>query len=137
MVRIPAIALFVLANLVTVGSASAQNRTVQAVVPFDFTAGNKLLPSGTYRITSETPFLVVIRNTEKAAGMVTRTIPNGKQSKIGVLVFTRYGNQYFLSKILSSSAQISVELPTSQLEKRVRIQETTLQSEQQAVIALK
>jgi hypothetical protein len=135
--RIPAIVLFVLANLVTVGSASAQNRTVQAVVPFDFTAGNKLLPSGTYRITSETPFLVVIRNTEKAAGMVTRTIPNGKQSKIGVLVFTRYGNQYFLSKILSSSAQISVELPTSQLEKRVRIQETTLQSEQQAVIALK
>jgi hypothetical protein len=135
--RIPAIVLFVLANLVTVGSASAQNRTVQAVVPFDFTAGNKLLPSGTYRITSETPFLVVIRNTEKPAGMVTRTIPNGKQSKIGVLVFTRYGNQYFLSKILSSSAQISVELPTSQLEKRVRIQETTLQSEQQAVIALK
>jgi hypothetical protein len=126
MKRITAVALVVLANLITVGTASAQDRTVQAVVPFDFTVGNKLLPSGTYRITSETtPFLVSIRNTEKGTQMMTNTTPNGKKSKIGMLVFTKYGNQYFLRKVLSSSAQISVELPTSEVEKRVRIQEAT------------
>jgi hypothetical protein len=135
--RITATALFVLANLLTVGSVSAQDHRVQAVVPFDFTVGNQLLPSGTYTIKSETPFRVVIRNTEKGTSLMAGTIPNGEQSKIGVLVFTKYGNQYFLNKILSSSAQISVELPTSNVEKRVRMEQATLQTDQQTVVAQK
>jgi hypothetical protein len=137
MKRITAIALFVLASLVTVGSVSAQDRTVRAVVPFDFTVGNKLLPAGNYTITSETPFIVSIRNTEKGTAMMTNTVPNGQQSKIRVLIFTKYGSQYFLSKILSSSAQTSVELPTSNVEKRVRMQVATHQSVQQTVVAQK
>lgn len=137
MKRIALIVLFVLANLVTVGSVSAQDRTVQAVVPFDFTVGNKLLPSGIYTIRSETPFLILIRNTVKGTGTIANTIPNGKRSKISVLIFTRYGNQYFLNQILSSSAQTSVELATSNVEKRVRMRQATLQRDQQTVIALK
>lgn len=135
MKRITAIALFVLANLVTVGSVSAQDRTLQAVVPFDFTVGNKLLPSGNYTIALETPFLVVIQNSAKYIKLMATTTPDGKKSEIGKLVFTRYGNQYFLREILSSSTQNSVELTTSKIEKRARMQQATRQSDQQTVVA--
>src|ERR1700743_433439 len=50
MKRITAIALLAIANLAVAGTSFAQSKTVQAKVPFDFTVGNKLLPSGTYTI---------------------------------------------------------------------------------------
>ena len=50
MKRITAIALLAIANFAVAGTSFAQSRTVQAKVPFDFTVGNKLLPSGTYTI---------------------------------------------------------------------------------------
>jgi hypothetical protein len=52
MKRITAIALFTIASFVTAGSAWAQDRGVRATVPFDFTVGDKLLPPGTYEITT-------------------------------------------------------------------------------------
>jgi hypothetical protein len=50
MKRITAIALFILAGLVSAGNVLAQDHGVRTTVPFDFTVGNKVLPSGTYTI---------------------------------------------------------------------------------------
>jgi hypothetical protein len=83
----------------------------------------------------ETPFLVVIQNSAKYIKLMATTTPDGKKSEIGKLVFTRYGNQYFLREILSSSTQNSVELTTSKIEKRARMQQATRQSDQQTVVA--
>jgi hypothetical protein len=42
-----------------------------------------------------------------------------KRSDVGKLVFNRYGDQYFLSKIWAASSDSGRELPKSRLEREV------------------
>jgi hypothetical protein len=42
------------------------------------------------------------------------------------VVFTKYGNQYFLHEVLCGALSMNVEIPKSRLEKRARIQEAQL-----------
>ena len=136
MKRITSIALFVLAGLVSAGNVLAQDHGVRATVPFDFTVGNKVLPSGTYTIAPATEHVIVIRNREKNITVMSTSYGDGKQSKTGKLVFNKYGDQYFLREILCSSADMSVELPASKTEKRARLQEARLESTPQVFLAL-
>jgi hypothetical protein len=62
---ITAVALLTIASIVSAGRALAQDRAVQATVPFDFTVGDKLLPSGTYTITSVSSGVILIQNYDK------------------------------------------------------------------------
>ena len=136
MKRITSIALFILAGMVSAGSVLAQDHGVRATVPFDFTVGNKVLPSGTYTIEPTAQNVIVIRNREKNIAVMSTSYGDGKQSKTGELVFNKYGDQYFLREILCSSADMSVELPASKTEKRTRLQEARLESSPQVFIAL-
>ena len=68
--RITAIALLAIANFAMAGTSFAQSRGVQADVPFDFTVGDKLLPSGTYAIKEESSGLIVVKNHDKAIAMM-------------------------------------------------------------------
>ena len=136
MKRIKALTIF-LAALVTVGSASAQNRAVQANIPFDFTVGNKLLPSGTYRVIVESPHTIEILNSKHRPEVLSVAFAADEKSKNNVLIFDRYGNQYFLSKILCSSADIGLQLPISKLEKKAQLQEASLRGNNQSLVAIK
>jgi hypothetical protein len=136
MKRITPIALFILAGLVSAGNLSAQDHGVRATVPFDFTVGNKVLPSGNYTIEPTAQNVIVIRNREKNIAVMSTSYADGKHSKTGKLVFNKYGDQYFLSEILCSSIDMSVELPTSKMEKRARLQEARLESTSQVFLAL-
>jgi len=51
------------------------------------------------------------------------------------VVFTKYGNQYFLHEVLCGAVSMHVALPTSKLEKRARIQEAQL-PHSETVVAL-
>jgi uncharacterized membrane protein YciS (DUF1049 family) len=138
MKRMIAIALF-LASLITAGRASAQDHLVQATIPFDFTVSGKLLPSGTYLISSSTytPNVVEFRNPQKNVGALSGVYASGEESKDSKLVFNKYGDRYFLSKILCSNAEMKMEIPTSKLEKKVRSQEAQLHRNDQTFVALK
>jgi hypothetical protein len=57
--------------------------------------------------------------------------------KHSVLVFIKYGDQYFLHEILCSSGAMNLQLPTSKVEKRVQTQEASLSSGNQILVALK
>lgn len=137
MKRITAFALFCLATLVTAGSVSAQDHTVQSTIPFDFTVGNTLLPAGTYTISSDTAHVVVIRNAAKHIQIANLSYPSGEVSKKRELVFHKYGDQYFLSEIECSAAEMNMKLPTSKLEKRVHLQEASVRNDSQVYLALK
>ena len=127
MKRITAIALLAIANFAVAGTSFAQSRTVQAKVPFDFTVGNKLLPSGMYTIKEQSTGLIVIRNHDTAVAMMSLVNPDGnKAAGGGKLVFHKYGSQYFLSEILCDSADMNVRVPLSKTEKRVKLQEATV-----------
>ena len=140
MKRITTMLLFTLAVFAAVGNVSAQDHAVTANVPFNFTVATKLLPSGSYTITSDiaSPNVVLIRDGEQHIAILSMVHADGKDSKKNVLVFNKYGDQYFLHEILSSSSGINLELPASKLEKKVQHQEARLQGDGvQILVALK
>jgi hypothetical protein len=138
MKRITAIALITMANFALAGTSFAQSNGVQATVPFDFTVGNKLLPSGTYTIQQKSmnTNVIVIRSRDKpiaVLSLVTRDSNKGPNG--GKLLFHKYGGQYFLSEILCDQAAMNVEIPRSKTEKRVQLQQATLNPSSQIEVA--
>ena len=137
MKRTTAIVLLAIANFALAGTSFAQSNGVRATVPFDFTVGNKLLPAGTYMITPGSTNVIVVRNHDKPISALVMTVPDGKESKYGKLVFNRYGDQYFLSEILCQSAAMNLELHPSKQEKRVQMQQAQLSAGSQIFVAIR
>ena len=135
MKRIIAIALFAASSLAAAGNLSAQEHVVKANIPFDFTVNNNVLPAGTYTISSLSPSAVQVRNVNGHVAEMSLVQNDDKRSKTPVLVFQRYGNQYFLHEILAANA-MNVAVPRSKREQR-RLQEAKLQESNQTLIALK
>jgi hypothetical protein len=136
MKRITATALLAIANLAMAGTSFAQSKGVQANVPFDFTVANQVLPAGTYKIQTELDGLIVIKNHDKPISVLTLVDQDGTRSKNGgKLIFHKYGDQYFLSEILSDSASMNVKLHPSKAEKRVRLQQAMVNPSSEVFIA--
>ena len=129
----------VVASFITVGNVSAQTDSVQATVPFNFSVGSTVLPSGTYIINSETPEVVMVRNKDhwNLAKKVLITPGNPQYAGVGKLVFEKYGDEYFLNEILCPSAAIIADLPTSKREDRARTREAGRGRPEQVLLALK
>jgi hypothetical protein len=129
MKRITAVTLFAFASILGAGTALAQHRAVQATVPFDFTVGGKLLPSGTYTIAQVSSNIIEIRNQEKHAAVFSPTAADSNESRNGgKLVFNRYGGQYFLREILCESASMNMRLPATKGEKRASMEEAQVRN---------
>ena len=108
-------------------SASAKAQSLEyrltANIPFDFSVANKKLPAGKYWISraqqSNGDLVVQIRSTDGHSNISGLTIPvvtNNPMSK-GSLVFHRYGEEYFLSKIWPAGGLTGRELPKSRTER--------------------
>jgi hypothetical protein len=136
MKRITAIALLAIASFAMADNSFAQDRALRANVPFDFTVGSKLFPSGTYTIKSDSSQLITIQNRDKGVSAFSTVIQDGKKSgNGGKLVFHKYGDQYFLSEILCDSADMNLQIPASKLEQKVRLQEARLNTATQTLVA--
>ena len=138
MKRITAIALLAIANFAMAGTSFAQSNGVRATVPFDFTVGNKLFPSGTYTIKREsmTANVISIRNHDKPIAVLSLVHRDSNKSPNGgQLLFHKYGGQYFLSEILCEQADMNVEIPASKSEKRAQLQQATLEPSSQTAVA--
>lgn len=134
MKRMTAIAFFAVATLVAAGSAMAQNRGVQANVPFDFSIGNAHLPAGTYTIWSTgSANIVEVQNGANKVHIYASVYGDGNQGKTSKLVFAKYGDQYFLHEILCSANDMNMAVPTSKAEKRAQSQQASLQNEKNDV----
>jgi hypothetical protein len=121
MKRITVTALFSMATFITLGSAFAQAQTVEAKIPFAFVVQNRVLPAGTYRIKSVGTNLIEIGTRGKSIlETTTYADANGPESD-GKLVFSKYGDQYFLREILCESATLSSALLPSRLERLAQI----------------
>ena len=136
MKRITAIALFAIANFALAGASFAQTDSVKANIPFDFTVSNHVLPAGTYTIKKDSEQTVQIRNHDKpVAALAVVRQDNKTSSNGGKLVFHKYGDQYFLSEILCDSANMNLALPTSKTEKTVRLQEASIHTAGETLVA--
>jgi hypothetical protein len=138
MKRIITIAVFAFTVILSVGRTLAQVPAIRVDVPFNFTAGDKLLPPGLYTITLASAGIIEIRNRDQHISIGTTVLPDNRKSENGgELVFARYGNQYFLREILCDSAAMNVNLPATRSEKRVRMQEAMVESANHILLAMK
>jgi hypothetical protein len=133
MKRTTVIAFFTAAliSMISMGSACAHAQAPRFKVPFDFTVGNQVLPAGTYQVSYASRIAsgngILIRSKgERPLAALTTTYPADPSTGVDVLIFTRYGNQYFLHEVLCSDVDMNVGIPKSRREKQARIQEAQL-----------
>jgi hypothetical protein len=134
---IAVIALFVASIFITAGVWA---QSVKATIPFDFTVNNTIVPAGTYTISSASSDHNVLRiSDQKHVHLLSTALPDpGSARKANVLVFHKYGNQYFLSQIRSDEASMNLRLPVWKAEKRARMQtqEAALPFSSDVIVAL-
>ncbi len=99
------ILVIMVAFVAALATASAQtpghNLTVN--VPFEFSVGDKALPAGDYlisRLNSDGSVLRIMnQESNQNAGRTTQAIQASQPKEQSLLVFRRYGNQYFLAEV--------------------------------------
>ena len=135
MKRITALA-FLTAALISMGSACAHAQASAFTVPFDFTVGNQVFPAGTYQVSYyATKNAILIRGEDDRFHAYTAIHPADPSTRDSEVVFTKYGNRYFLHEVLCGALSMHVALPASKPEKRARIQEAQL-PHSETVVAL-
>jgi hypothetical protein len=120
MKRIIAIALFAVTTMLGAGHALAQTDAVRATIPFDFTVGSKLLPSGTYTIISVSEDMIEIRNNNLRLAILSTAIPDSEVKAGCNLIFHKYAGQYFLREVAGGLCSFDVNLPSSKSEEKAR-----------------
>ena len=110
------ITLSVIAAL-AIGGFAGLDRSVKANIPFDFMVGGEKLSAGEYTVeTGVAQSAMMVRNwkTKRPAGSITQNFQVRAGSK-PQLIFRRYGDQYFLAKVITYTS--GIELPKSKAER--------------------
>ena len=106
--------------LLAVSAAHAQDSGVKANIPFDFVAGNQVLPAGEYLVTPEgsSGQVVLIRSSDnKAAKFATAfNCSSARPSDSTKLVFHTMGGRYYLYQIWRQGFDQGRQLPKSKIE---------------------
>ena len=119
------LAMVALFGALAVAPAHAQS-SLTVNVPFDFVLGKTTFKSGSYRVarngTSFAAFVDADRHAKYAMLLPGDDAPvrNGQP----YLVFTRYGQESFLDKVVFSSDEV-YDLPVSNREKEMKAQLTS------------
>jgi hypothetical protein len=118
------VTLMLLSGLMS--AQSLANSTVVAQVPFEFMANNKIIPAGECSVQAadmDAHFLT-IRNVAAKTGLFARSSRGDARQAASntVLVFRRYGNQYFLSEIKIEGSNRMYKLSESRAEAELRAQ---------------
>jgi hypothetical protein len=131
--------LFSAAGLFTVLAATTfsygQSSTVKADVPFAFQMGETTMPAGTYFI-RESGFLLTVQGEAGHPSAMILANPESRRDKAshGSLEFTRYGGDYFLTKVWDGDSEgHGRALPKGKREKELARRATFGQTEQVAL----
>lgn len=104
-------------SALSIAGFAGLDRSLKANIPFDFMVAGKKLAAGEYTVEREAVRgALVIRNweTKKAVAAIAHDSEKGVNGKAR-LVFHRYGNQYFLARVIGET--MGTELPTSGAER--------------------
>lgn len=141
MKRISALALLTIASMATCTGAIGQQSVIKANIPFDFTVGNTWMPAGEYTISSPLRQVIQLRSADLAK---TATIVSSKSfhesSSGSKLVFDKYGDQYFLHRVLCPNVtSLNLEVPQGKAEKQARSRslEAKLHNGEETMVAAK
>ena len=117
-----------LATSLAVPGARAQDLSLKAHIPFQFTVVETTMPAGDYLVSSPVRGVVHVRSVDKdISATVTTTHDYQDANGQDKLVFNKYRDQYFLHTVVCAQrSQMNVDLPTWKAEKRARDQEAKL-----------
>ena len=111
-------------SLVSAISVHAQSSNRQtASIPFSFNVEGNSFPAGLYSVTRLNPqsdkAVLAIQSADGSISKVVLTVPlqSGGPRESAKLVFSRYGDQYFLSQVWTPADSTGLELPKSRTEK--------------------
>ena len=130
--------LSVLALAVALASpVAAQSISVKANIPFDFTVWTSALPAGDYAVSTLSTGVVSVRNESGTAVVLalSNAGTNGGARGQTVLVFHRYGDQYFLSQIWEGNKTSGRSIPMSRSEREVSNRASIHQPERVMILA--
>lgn len=118
----------------------AQEFRVTATVPFEFMVSGRTLPAGDYmvqRAGSSAASAIQISGANVSVVALVHSAGASQNEKTGqaILIFNRYGDQYFLSHISDGYRDTGVRLPTSRSEKELAKTASLLKFETVAVLA--
>ncbi|MDT4954156.1 MAG: hypothetical protein QOJ02_2294 [Acidobacteriota bacterium] len=116
--------IFSVLSILAAMSVHAQSSNQQtANIPFSFNVDGKTFPAGLYSVTRLNPqsdkAALAIKSADGSISQVVLTMPvqAGKPQESAKLVFSRYGEQYFLSQVWTPANNTGLELPKSRAEK--------------------
>ena len=122
--------LSVLTAALACGALYAGSSALQADVPFRFAIGDTAMPAGEYRITWQNG-VVSVREAGGRHAAMTMAKPTlseksfaQRQPGKGVLLFQRYGDEYFLTGVLTPSSREGLALPAGVRQKELASRKT-------------
>jgi len=132
------LAIVTLNLLISVPITSAQT-IATASVPFAFMVANTEMSAGNYAIASVPDSAIVVINRSKGTGVISlfhseQPRNNNDTTK---LVFHKYGDTYFLSRVARGSSETVIQLPISKQENEGQIQNARSASDEEVMIAAK
>ena len=128
--------VLVLMAVALVVNVNAQNKEY-AAVPFDFMAGDKVLPAASYDMNQIAPNAIVTSNSKDGKATMIQGQPvYGKQKFHSALLFHRYGDRYFLYQVWNAAGK-GFQVRESKLEKEQAMAGSEASGPQGVVIALR
>jgi opacity protein-like surface antigen len=118
------LALAMFAALLMSAAAHAQSTQLKVTVPFEFIAGDAVLPAGDYDVQSVDTWggkALSIHSMTSNAGtlLLSNSCQLAKTSDSNKLVFYRYGQKYFLAKVWTANTNIGREMPFNQRQREL------------------
>ena len=120
------IALTMFLVTLSVTSVRAQNAGTMSVnIPFDFAVANKTLPAGEYYVRRSIEGARVVLHIRRSDSSQSIYLPVHAVNETGIqaeskLVFNKYGDQYFLSRLWISGRSSGEELARTSRERRLQ-----------------
>lgn len=113
----------ILGAMAAVAPAYADSDQIAVKIPFDFVVGNNVMKAGEYRIGILPSGVLELRSYGQKAqfALPVEGSPVASHRTDSYVVFNRYGNMAFLSKV-SLSADGNYDLPRSKAEKELNQQ---------------
>jgi hypothetical protein len=117
----------------SVGAHAQNTASVRAYVPFAFSVSDSALPAGDYTLTQLSQNTWVVRNNGGKRVITAAARPDGtnKEETAAKLVFTKYGEHYFLSKVWRDGLTTQIAEPNA--ERAIQIQMTSRNEKPQTI----
>jgi hypothetical protein len=114
----------------------AQDASVKAHVPFGFSVRNSAFPAGDYTLLQLSQSSWIVRNDADSQSTIAVARANGinPDESVAKLVFTKYGEHYFLSRVWCEG--LTTEIAEPKPERAIQIQMTSRNEKPETVYVL-